>query len=1037
MPLKFLQTTIQKSQKILQCISLESEKSEECNILLIFRNYAQLLSVDNSHQSVNVSTNATYPLLNPIVWCCIIGERIAAVTSDAILLMLDKTPPFPQVSRHVLTTDLSPSTIPTAFFAVSRYGEYIVFSGFTEKVIIVQFDSEDNPSGLKLLKLPNVLIHGVVATQNPRDFVFLISTPQNAKYLISFDVEIGQETRRILLADNYTTICSVFNDEGYSKIAIFSATSMLITWADPNEEGDQPIEQSIISLPTSVHSYFTTIAGELIIQLVDGECYAISEDYRKVVSKGSLPLISSFCCLPNNLLLCVSETSDSFFLPINFSSVPMLASEATVGFYLLPRTSIPLTPRITSAILYDGSMIVASGGNEKRYIVSKYKNSVSYSYNVDQKATESLNNNGFDINEEISLFYIDGISLIVSSATKNITKCLYDNDNIKILTNVKTLAFGQFINGDIVQIYNEGIITIKNENIWKSPSIIRTASINENYCIISLEDNNVILFDIGLNIIRTKQIYDVHGLTFCDNNYIAIASCPIEGGNPTITLYTIDLEPTDYVGQLTSRAKSIVFQKEVMEIYVSTEQGSVIKWTLGNDFSNSCANIFVDDIPSELYALNDYVMIVSNKIYLFNGMSILSFDLMKPKAICLTNKENDFFMIDNKNVISFIQIPDSNVELSSKCVLTKYLPRKVVTTDSFIIAIIRSMKNNELTSKLLVMNDNDTNNSLNKFSIKIPNGMAAISILTIVEDLVLVGLVTQNNTGLVKFLDVKQIDLPIAEIYLNMPPYALQKVTNELILIGAGQFLYTLRKIENDRWCLSEKFLAIAPTQIAFIEISDKFVWIGDRTQSIMCFGYTMNDEQFRIIRPCAIDPEPRQLTAMCLLNDELVAVGDKFGQISILRIPDELKTPEFQWRFSVPPNRGVEFPQHVSQLEKIASCSVSEAITSFMKSPNENVLFYTTLLGQIGAILLVENEDDFALLEKTELITRQMCCVEFGLTVPRKFELEKFCFVSSDFLDAIGCLQRNSIAQIESFVEHHWQNVLGLLCRIRQKAKF
>lgn len=1028
--MKFLQSTIQRSQKILQCIPIEStydESCEECHIILIFRNYVQVLFVDNSHPSVNVSTQATYPLQVSIIFCYVVGERIAIVTSDAVLMMLDKNPPFTQIDESfVLSEDKSPSTIPIAYFAHSSYNEYVVLSGFTEKVVVVEFDSQDIPQKIKSMKLPDVMVHGLVATTYASSFIFLVSTRTMVKYLLTFDVETGEEIRRTRLEDNFFSIAAVFNYEGYCKTAIFANNMVHVLW---DENKDTQHGPNVIEISNPVHSHFTTLSGELVIQLLNGDCYVFNEDFDDIVPKGKLPLISTFCCLPNNLLLCVSETSDSFFLPINFSSGAKLANPGIVGFDLLPRTSIPLTPRITYATFNDDSLIVSSGGNESKYIISKYKNTVPFIIHEFQEATQAFKNLGtFSNLIDVSLYFINDKSLIISSDKGS--SCLIGDYQI---SNEKTIAFGKMGN-EMVQIHQNGIKFLSGKS-WTAPSSIQAAAICDKLCVISLFDDQVILFDSELNESGKRKIVAAHAFAFCGENNIAIASFP-KFGNPTITLYTLDLKPTDFVGQLTSKAKSIVFQPQSMDIFVSTEKGDVYKWTLGNEFSNSYSYIFSGSLPPILYGFADYIMIISDKTYLFNGFGLLSLGIKTPKAICLSDKENEFFMLDNNNIISHVEINDYELDLSSKCAITECLPRKVVTTKTYIISIARKITPEDK-SALLVMRDNNSDSlSLTNFFLD-DLKISAISILSITEDLILVGF-RKNITGngLLQFFDVRNIDnIDIPSIEIKSPPYSLAKI-NDKILVGSGNHIYLLEKKGNE-WIISKNPLTGVHTQIGFIEVSDKFIWVGDRTQSVFCFYYKYNNGEFEMGKyPVAIDPEPRQLTSMCLFNGNIVVVGDKFGQITLLKIPNELINPEYQWRHSSPPTRGYEYPPNISQLEKIASFSTCEAVTSLMKSPKENVIFYTTLLGQIGALILLNN-DDYSLLSKVEIITQQKCFQEFGFTNTRKFDLEKLSIINGDFLEAIESLKPESQNEIGSFVGKNWQNILGLLCRIKQKTKF
>lgn len=59
--MKHIHLTVQRSQKILQCLQLPTEARDVVQVLLIYRNFAQVIIVDNSHRAVSLSTDATYP----------------------------------------------------------------------------------------------------------------------------------------------------------------------------------------------------------------------------------------------------------------------------------------------------------------------------------------------------------------------------------------------------------------------------------------------------------------------------------------------------------------------------------------------------------------------------------------------------------------------------------------------------------------------------------------------------------------------------------------------------------------------------------------------------------------------------------------------------------------------------------------------------------------------------------------------------------------------------------------------------------------
>ena len=142
------------------------------------------------------------------------------------------------------------------------------------------------------------------------------------------------------------------------------------------------------------------------------------------------------------------------------------------------------------------------------------------------------------------------------------------------------------------------------------------------------------------------------------------------------------------------------------------------------------------------------------------------------------------------------------------------------------------------------------------------------------------------------------------------------------------------------------------------------------------------------------------------------------------------------KWRESPLPDRGISLDAPVGQLIKIASYCVSEAVTSLLVS-SKGTIFYTTLLGQIGAFIPLDKDDDYLMLLNAEMVMERLSTKEFGLTMSRRFPMEKICVVSSDILDLIEHLSRESQEKFEAQTKCHFQNLFGLTCMIKQRAKF
>jgi splicing factor 3B subunit 3 len=228
------------------------------------------------------------------------------------------------------------------------------------------------------------------------------------------------------------------------------------------------------------------------------------------------------------------------------------------------------------------------------------------------------------------------------------------------------------------------------------------------------------------------------------------------------------------------------------------------------------------------------------------------------------------------------------------------------------------------------------------------------------------------------------------------------------------------------------------PSQVAVLEIAGGFLWVGDRTQSVFCYRF---DDESRVGRyPIAVDAEPRAVTAMCVIDPTTIVVGDRFGGVTFLRLPNDLCAADHDWKKSSVPDRGIAQPAaaFAGHLHKVATFHLGETVTSLIRPPQSQILFYTTLLGKIGAFVpLTEFDVDFEVLTLAELLTARKCAVDFGLTLINPHPPEQLNMVSADMLDFIEQLGPDSQAAIETATKmpRHW--LFGLLSRVKSLAKF
>ena len=114
-------------------------------------------------------------------------------------------------------------------------------------------------------------------------------------------------------------------------------------------------------------------------------------------------------------------------------------------------------------------------------------------------------------------------------------------------------------------------------------------------------------------------------------------------------------------------------------------------------------------------------------------------------------------------------------------------------------------------------------------------------------------------------------------------PLALDSF-DEHLLVGVGTTLrmYSMGKKRLLRKCECRNF----PSLIRTISTHGDRICIGDMTQSFQFLKYTKDRNELIVF---ADDATPRYTTCGTLVDYQTVAGGDKFGNMFVLRLPDEL----------------------------------------------------------------------------------------------------------------------------------------------------
>jgi len=172
-----------------------------------------------------------------------------------------------------------------------------------------------------------------------------------------------------------------------------------------------------------------------------------------------------------------------------------------------------------------------------------------------------------------------------------------------------------------------------------------------------------------------------------------------------------------------------------------------------------------------------------------------------------------------------------------------------------------------------------------------------------------------------------------------------------------------LRKCENKH----------IPNQIVNIQTMGQRIYVSDVQESVFFVRYKRAENQIIIF---ADDTHPRWITATTLLDYDTIATADKFGNVSILRLPhsvtddvDEDPTgTKSLW------DRGL-LSGASQKSENISTVHIGEIVMSLQKATlipgGSEALLYTTLSGAVGALVPFSSREDYDFFQHLEMHMR------------------------------------------------------------------
>lgn len=191
------------------------------------------------------------------------------------------------------------------------------------------------------------------------------------------------------------------------------------------------------------------------------------------------------------------------------------------------------------------------------------------------------------------------------------------------------------------------------------------------------------------------------------------------------------------------------------------------------------------------------------------------------------------------------------------------------------------------------------------------------------------------------------------------------------VLLGFGTFLrvYELGKKKLLAKCENRHF----PVQICDIQSTGQRIIVADSQESIHWVRYRKAENSLVVF---CDDTTPRYMSCMCILDYNTIAVGDRFGSISILRLPDRVSEDVQEDPTGLRSHWDRGHLNGASQkMDMISVFYVGDQVTSIQKTslvPGANdCIVYTTIGGAIGILVPFMSKDETSFFENLELHMR------------------------------------------------------------------
>uniref|UniRef100_A0A7S3JPX3 DNA damage-binding protein 1 n=1 Tax=Aureoumbra lagunensis TaxID=44058 RepID=A0A7S3JPX3_9STRA len=190
-----------------------------------------------------------------------------------------------------------------------------------------------------------------------------------------------------------------------------------------------------------------------------------------------------------------------------------------------------------------------------------------------------------------------------------------------------------------------------------------------------------------------------------------------------------------------------------------------------------------------------------------------------------------------------------------------------------------------------------------------------------------------------------------------------------MVSVGCALRLYDLGKRKLLR---KTEHVRLVPNLIIKLQVYGDRIYACDSTESIFFAKYIRETNRFAVF---ADDPIPRIIASLCIIDYDTVAIGDKFGNIALLRLP-----PDADDEVDDPSGVSIYFAEaapNLHKLQTIAQYHIGAIATSIIKTPlggpgSDEALFFAAIDGRIGALVPSKTRDDKDFFTMLEMHLRQ-----------------------------------------------------------------